>query len=178
MINNLMATSWKEDEGQLDSEVPLITEPAEIEDFCRRPDLPLSNDESVRVSEAFIALLYISYTQNILARMRTIIFSSSAVLISMMLAVGFYPFAPRPVIASWLMVLLIGLGAVVANVYAGMEKDKVLSLVTNTRAQLGWEFWARFGTFLLPPLLALLTAQFPEASDLVTSFLQPGLGGK
>jgi hypothetical protein len=175
IINDVLEPAWLSEEGRLEEIYPPENGSQTEENFAR-PDLPLSGEEDVRVGEAFVCLLYISYIQNILARMKTLIFSCSAVLVSMMLAVGFYPFAPRVAIASWLLVLLLGLGGVVGWVYAGLERDKVLSLITNTPARLGWEFWGRFAAFLLPPLLALITAQFPEASDLVASWVQPGLG--
>jgi hypothetical protein len=150
---------------------------AAADDRSTIPDTPLSTREEVRLSEAFVCILYISFIQVILARIKSIIFACSAVLISMMLAVAFYPFAPRNAVTAWLLLLLLGLGAVVTIVYAGMERNKVLSLITNTSTRLGWEFWVHFTTFLVPTLLALVTAQFPEASDFISSWI-PAFGAK
>jgi hypothetical protein len=137
--------------------------------------LPLSEDKAVRAAEEFICLLYISYIQNMLARMRTMVLSVSALYVATMLALAFYPFAPRPSIAIWMLLVLIAFAGVVAFVYAGLERDQVLSYITSTEANLGWEFWAKYATFLLPPLLALVTAQFPEIADSLLRWVQPGL---
>lgn len=136
---------------------------------------PVSTNPKVVAAEEFICLLYISYIQNILARMRTMVYSMSALYVSAMLALAFYPFAPRPSIALWMLFLLIGLGGVVAVVYVGLERDQILSYITNTDQRLGWEFWGKYATFLLPPVLALLTAQFPEIAESVLQWIQPGL---
>jgi hypothetical protein len=103
------------------------------------------------------------------------VWSMSALYVATMLALAFYPFAPRPSIAIWMLLVLIALAGVVAFVYVGLERDRVLSYITSTEANLGWEFWAKYATFLLPPLLALVTAQFPEIADSLLRWVQPGL---
>ncbi len=137
--------------------------------------LPVSEDAATRVGEEFVCLLYVSYMQNILARMRTMVFSMSAIYVSTMLALAFYPFAPRPSIASWMLGMLVVLGAVVGVVYAGMARDKILSYITNTKTALDADFWLKYAGFLVPPVLALMTAQFPEIADSVSSWVQPAL---
>ena len=137
--------------------------------------LPLNQDATVVAAEEFVCLLYVSYIQNILARMRTMVFSMSAVYVATMLSLAFYPFAPRPSIAIWMLATLVVLGVVVGVVYAGMERNKILSYITNTKTELGLEFWLKYGMFLVPPVLALLTAQFPEIADSVSSWVQPAL---
>jgi hypothetical protein len=132
----------------------------------------------VRDAEEFAALLYISYIQTILAGMRTMSFSVSALYISVMFALAFYPFAPKPSISGWMLLVLVAVGAVVATVYAGLERDPVISYITNTKTTLGWECWSKYIAFLIPPALALVTAQFPEVADLVLRWVQPALNAK
>jgi hypothetical protein len=179
VFNLILEEAWKEEAVKVrptDPHGPATRKEESTEDGEEsNPDTCLSESRVVRVAEEFVCLLYISYIQNILARMRGIILSVSAVLVSMMLAAAFYPFAPRSAITLCLLLMLIALGVVVGLVYAGMEQDKILSYITNTSTSLGWEFWGKYAAFLIPPVLALLTAQFPEIADAVASWVQPGL---
>ncbi len=113
--------------------------------------------------------------QNILARMRTMVFSMSAIYVSTMLALAFYPFAPRPSIASWMLGMLAGSLSGGGAFTRGMARDKILSYITNTKTALGADFWLKYAGFLVPPVLALMTAQFPEIADSVSSWVQPAL---
>lgn len=63
----------------------------------------------------------------------------------------------------------------VGVVYAGMARDKILSYITNTKTALGLDFWLKYAGFLVPPVLALMTAQFPELADSVSSWVQRAL---
>jgi hypothetical protein len=180
IFNGLLEPEWEKEVQTTDclldqSRVGIRSEGVSNEGEKRGANLPLSKDTKVQAGEEFVCLLYISYIQNILARMRTIIISISALYVSMMLALAFYPFAPRPSIALWMLLALIALGLVVAVVYVGLERDPILSYITNTSTDLGWEFWIKYAAFLVPPVLALLTAQFPEIADSVMQWIQPGL---
>lgn len=84
--------------------------------------LPLSNDETVRAAEEFVCLSYVSYIQNILARIRSLIVSIVLLYVAAGLAVAVYPFSPRPQIASFLLIFLLGLSVTVSIVYSGMER--------------------------------------------------------
>ncbi|WP_158790009.1 hypothetical protein [Granulicella sp. L60] len=137
--------------------------------------LPLSNDETVRAAEEFVCLSYVSYIQNILARIRSLIVSIVLLYVAAGLAVAVYPFSPRPQIASFLLIFLLGLSITVSIVYSGMERDCILSDITNTESTLGWEFYQKLALFLVPTIFALLTAQFPELTDSFLGWVQPGL---
>jgi hypothetical protein len=137
--------------------------------------LPLSSDETVRAAEEFVCLSYVSYIQNILARIRSLIVSIVLLYVAAGLAVAVYPFSPRPQIASFLLIFLLGLSVTVSIVYSGMERDCILSDITNTESTLGWEFYQKLALFLVPTIFALLTAQFPELTDSFLGWVQPGL---
>jgi hypothetical protein len=68
------------------------------------------------------------------------------------------------------------LAVVILRVYAQMHRDATLSHVTNTRpGELGTDFWLKIVTFGIAPLLGLLTTIFPQLTDFVFGWLQPGL---
>ncbi len=179
ILNRVLLPAWEVEALTTDSTLAVESHEAggdESDGKKAEPGhLPLSKDATVVAGEEFICLLYVSYIQNIVARMRTMVFSMSAVYVATMLSLAFYPFAPRPSIAIWMMATLIVLGLVVGVVYAGMERNKILSYITNTKTELGLEFWLKYGMFLVPPVLALITAQFPEIADSVSSWVQPAL---
>jgi len=57
-----------------------------------------------------------------------------------------------------------------------MHRDATLSHVTNTKpGELGIDFWFKILSFGIAPLFGLLTTVFPEITDFVFSWLQPGL---
>lgn len=139
--------------------------------------MPTVDDPVIATAEEFVCLHYVSYIQNILARMRTMVFSMIFLFVAICLAVSFYPFIPRTQVTLWMVVGLVFIGTVVIYVYAGMERDETLSYITNTEpGHLGTEFWIKTIGFLSGPILGILTTQFPSIADSILGWLQPGLG--
>jgi archaellum biogenesis protein FlaJ (TadC family) len=138
--------------------------------------LPLSEEQSVRLAEEFVCLIYLAYLQNMLARMRTLVLSMTGVFAMIALSVAFYPYTPRQLLSLSLLLLLLALGAAVGLVYAGLERDSTLSRITHTEpGSLGLDFWVRIVSFAGIPALGLLAAQFPEIADFISSWVEPGM---
>ena len=136
----------------------------------------LSEDQVVCAAEEFVSYHYIAYIQNILARLRTIIVSVVVIFVATTFAIACYPFIPRSGLFLCMLVELILIAIVVCYVYAGMARDETLSYITNTEpGRLGAEFWFKFITFIVGPLIGLMATQFPQVADSVYSWLQPGL---
>jgi len=169
IIHSLFKDSWSAERTSLDlNEAAAEGKPEER--------LPLSEDGAVRLAEEFVCMVYVGYLQNMLARMRTMVLSIAGIFTAIALSVAFYPYTPRPTIALALMLLLLGIGVVVSNVCAGLDRDSTLSHITNTEpGSLGAHFWLRIISFLGVPALGLVVAQFPEITDLVSSWIQPSL---
>jgi hypothetical protein len=55
-----------------------------------------------------------------------------------------------------------------------MERDKILSYITNTDPRLSRQFYLKSAGFLAGPILGLITAQFPAISESILGWLQPG----
>ncbi|MBB5056750.1 hypothetical protein HDF16_001435 [Granulicella aggregans] len=138
--------------------------------------IPLSDDPQIRAAEEFVAYHYISFIQNIVARMRTMTLSMIFLFITVCSAISFYPFVPRTEVSVWLILNLVLIGSAVAYVYAGMERDEILSYIASTTpGRLGTDFYVRLATFLAGPLIGVLTTQFPSITDTALQWLQPGL---
>jgi hypothetical protein len=169
IIGSLLKDGWAEERTSLD-----LNEAAE--EGNREERLPLSDDAVVRHAEEFVCMVYVGYLQNMLARVRTMVLSIAGIFAAIALSVAFYPYTPRPTITLALMLLLLGIGVVVSHVCAGLDRDSTLSHITNTEpGSLGGHFWLRILSFLAVPVLGLLVAQFPEITDLVSSWIQPSL---
>jgi len=138
--------------------------------------IPLSREPAVRAAEEFVSYHYIAFIQNIVARMRTMTLSMIFLFVAACFAISFYPFVPRTEIAVWMVLNLSFIGAAVAYVYAGMERDEILSYIANSKpGRLGVEFWVKLAGFLVVPVIGVLTTQFPSITDTVLQWLQPGL---
>ena len=142
----------------------------------QKEHLPLSEIPAVKLGEEFVCLIYVGYLQNMLARMRTMVLSMAGVFAAIALAFAFYPYTPRPLLALSLLMLLLVVGAAVAFVYAGLDRDSTLSHITNTvPGTLGSAFWFRIVSFVGVPALGLVVAQFPEIADFVVSWVEPSM---
>ncbi len=148
----------------------------EDDDTSESAQLPLNPNPVVQAAEEFVAFHYIAFIQNIVARMRTMTLSMICLFVAVCLSISFYPFVPRTEIGIWMLLNLLLIGSAVAFVYAGMERDEILSYIANTKpGKLGAEFWTRLAGFLAAPVLGILTTQCPSISDTVLQWLQPGL---
>lgn len=169
IISHLLVPEWLSERTSLDL-ADKAAEPGAKE------HLALSETPAVKLAEEFVCMVYVGYLQNMLARMRTMVLSTAGVFAAIALSLAFYPYTPRPVLALSLLFLLVVLGAVVTVVYAGLDRDSTLSHITNTEpGELGVNFWIRILSFVGVPALGLIVAQFPEITDFVVSWIQPGI---
>jgi hypothetical protein len=96
--------------------------------------------------------------------------------VSACLAVSSYPFDPRQGLVGAMIVLFILLGAPIWYVYAQIHRDSTLSNLTDTKpGELGADFWLKLVAYGAAPVLGLLTTVFPEITNFIFSWIQPGL---
>jgi hypothetical protein len=173
VINDVLAPEWQKETSSLNLQT---TSAKETENSGKLPDMSLNESDCVQNAEEFVCLHYIAFIQLILARMRTMTISMIFLFVSVCLAISSYPFVPRTQISVWMILNLALIGGVVIFVYASMERDEILSFITNTTpGHLGTDFWIKTTTFLAGPVIAVITTQFPSIADTVLSWLQPGL---
>jgi hypothetical protein len=171
VTGELLEPEWREERCSLEVQEPS----GEGERPHER--IRLSNNMPVRAGEEFVCLTYVGYLQNLLGRMRTMVLSVVGLFAAIALAVGFYPFTPRPTISLALLFLLLAIGSVVGLVFAGLDRDSTLSHITNTTpGSLGSHFWLRMLSFIGVPAMGLIVAQFPEITDFVFSWIAPTVG--
>jgi hypothetical protein len=168
VMDEVLVPEWRAERCSLE-----VQEPAG-EGGAAHEKISLSNDLPVRAGEEFVSLTYVGYLQNLLGRMRTMVLSMAGVFAAIAVAVGFYPFTPRPTISISLLCLLLLIGAVVGIVFAGLDRDSTLSHITNTQpGSLGAHFWLRMVSFIGVPAMGLIVSQFPEITDFVFSWVAP-----
>jgi hypothetical protein len=167
-IEELLEPAWRDERCFLE-----VHEPSG-EAGTSHEKIKLSDNMPVRAGEEFVCLIYVGYLQNLLGRMRTMVLSTAGLFAAIALAMGFYPFTPRPTISLSLLFLLLAIGTVVGLVFAGLDRDSTLSHITNTEpGSLGAHFWVRMVSFIGVPAMGLIVAQFPEITDFVFSWIEP-----
>lgn len=146
----------------------------------RRADVP--SFESIKHSQLrllkgeFIALRFVAFIRYIGLQMRNQLLFISVGFVLALCALKSYPFQQRQTI-SW---ILIGLFAIltigIVVVFAEMDKDAILSRISNTEAgKLDWQFLVRIVGFGALPLVTILASQVPSISNLLFSWIRPGL---
>ena len=92
------------------------------------------------------------------------------------LSVSVYPFEPHSALQTTMVLLLIVMAVVVGYVYAEMHREAILSRLTSTNVgELGWDFWLKFASAAVIPVVSLLAGQFPEVNHILFSWLEPAL---
>jgi hypothetical protein len=77
---------------------------------------------------------------------------------------------------TFLTCVLIGLAVAVIWIYAQMHRDEILSRTTETASgKLDADFFTKILSVVGIPLVMLIASQFPEVSNMLFSWLEPGL---
>ena len=130
----------------------------------------------IRNAEELVGLVYMAFIQNILGRMRSLVMGIICLFLAITVAVARYPFDPRPLISTMVVILFAILALTIIAVYAQMHRDPTLSRLTGTRpGELGADFWIKLAGFGAGPVLGLLASVFPQFTDFLFSWIQPGI---
>lgn len=133
-------------------------------------------DDSTKAAEDFVALVYASFIQVVLIRMRSLMISTCGMFVFIVASLNVYPFQPSGMLRTLSILLLIVIIFVVGLVFTQVRRDATLSRITNTTpGKLGRDFWLKVLQFGTLPLLSLLAAQFPEVAGFFLSWLEPAL---
>jgi hypothetical protein len=171
LLSKLLLPAWRTEEASLVLE---ITKEGKEEAAASPP--PQAGERHIRNAEEFVCLNYLGFIQNILGRLRTMALTIMLLFLVATVATSTYPFDPRQALSAVLVILFVIVGAVIVKVYADMHRDSTLSHVTNTKpGELGTEFWLKIVGFGFAPLIGLLARIFPGMTDLIFSWLQPGI---
>jgi hypothetical protein len=140
-----------------------------------------AHKELIEHAEHFLAMRVVTFLFHIFFHLKNLLGFVFIGLLLMLLAVTSYPFQPREWIL-WLNWTLI-LAAVFVTIifFIQMNRNSILSHLTQTTpGRLDWngEFITRLLVYGAAPVLALLSAQFPDTLRQIVSWLGSASGGQ
>jgi hypothetical protein len=162
----LLAKGWKQ--GSSES----ISSQEKQEDLAK-----LKGVDRARVAaEEFVALRYVALIRYALLQMRSFLEFLMYGFILLVLALNLYPFQGQRQIGIALIVVFLVAGGYVVRVFAQMDRNPLLSRLSETKAnELSGDFVRRLVSFGALPLITLVAAQVPAVGDFLLSWVQPTL---
>lgn len=128
------------------------------------------------LKEEFVALRALIYMRYVFRHLRVLLGFVIAGFILSVLSMSSYPFQGRRWIGGANAAVCLALGLGVVTVFAQMDRDAVMSRITDTKAnELGRTFFLRVAQYGALPLVTLLSSQFPEINRFLFSWLQPAI---
>src|SRR5581483_6080164 len=137
---------------------------------------PRADEETQWYAEEFVALQYVAFIRYVLLQMRNFLEFATTGFILLVVALLVYPFEGHRILHTTNLFLFVLLTAGIIIVFAQMDRDPLLSRLSNTNPnQLDWNFAARVASYGILPLLTLLGSQFPAIGNFLFSWVQPTL---
>jgi hypothetical protein len=128
------------------------------------------------LEEEFVAYRYLIFIRYVFRHLRNLLMFVIVGFIFSVISMHSYPFLGLRWIGVVCWVVLVTLGIGVGMVFAQMDRDAILSRLTETKAnEVGRNFFLRMLQFGALPLLTVVTTQFPAVGRLLASWLQPAL---
>jgi hypothetical protein len=133
-------------------------------------------DQVPIAAEEFLAVRFVTFITYTLRIMRGFLEFIMYGFILLVMALTVYPFEGRLYIEVAILFIFVVAGATVATVFAQMDRDPLLSRLSETKPnQLGINFVIRVVSFGALPLLTLLASLVPDVGRFLQSWLQPAL---
>jgi hypothetical protein len=127
-------------------------------------------------AEEFVALRYVAFIRYVLLQMRNFLEFITTGFILMVISLIVFPFEGHRALNTGTLATFAVLAVSVALVFAQMDRDPLLSRLSDTKAnKLDFSFLTRLITYGALPLIALLGTQFPSIGNFLFSWLQPAL---
>ena len=129
-----------------------------------------------RCASDFVALRYAAWIRYVVAHMRNLLWHVSIGFALMVVALNTLHFQ-SPQILRYFLTATFGLAAVpMLLLFAQVERNPVLSRMAETKSgELGLDFYLKFASFGLLPMISVLSTVFPDLAQFLTSWLQPTL---
>ena len=116
------------------------------------------------------------YIRHVLRQMRSVLWFIVIDFVLTVLALSSYPFQSNRVVSVACVGILVILGAGMVVVLAQMDRNTVLSRLSDgTPHELGTSFYLRLTSFGALPLLTVLATQFPPIAQFLSGWVQPVL---
>jgi hypothetical protein len=137
--------------------------------------VPLQDrDKVVLLQEEFLALRMLIFIRYVLRQLRNWIGFIAAGFVISIISMNSYPFQGHRWIGLTSLFTLLAIGTGVGFVFAEMDRDAILSRLSNTKAnELGPTFFLRLARFGALPLLTVLAAQFPSINRALFFWIKP-----
>ncbi len=152
MLTQLLIPTWREESDSLVLDRPGKAEESGKDKTDAGTPSVAALPPHIRNAEELVCMVYMAFIQNILGRIRSLAMGMVCVFISITVAVASYPFDPRPVLSSVVVVLFVSLATTITLVYSQMHRDPTLSNLTGTTpGELGSDFWFKLIGFRCRP---------------------------
>jgi hypothetical protein len=136
----------------------------------------LKASRAVVLQEEFVALRVVSWIRYVLRQIRNLFQFIVVGFVLFVLALNSYPFQSEKLIAHLTIGMSIVLGLVVITILAGLDRDSLLSRITNSTAgKLEKTFYLRLMSYGAVPALTVFASQFPSVGRVLYSAVQPAL---
>ncbi len=137
---------------------------------------PPDGNEVHIVAEEFVALRFVAFMRYVGVQLRNLLSFVVAGFILCVASVRSYPFLAHRSIGWALSLLFIALGIPVVIAFAQMDKDAILSRLSDTQpGKLDRAFYVRLVSYGALPLLTVLASQFPPIGRFLFSWVQPAI---
>jgi hypothetical protein len=128
------------------------------------------------LAEDIIALPFYAYIRNVIGELRNLLFFVGLALSLLFAAFHTYPFRADQAIDWWFFGLFAFMGAGIVLVVAQMERNPLLSRLSNTTpGELGPGFYLQLLKYGAVPLLTIFGSQIPWVSNVLFKLVQPAL---
>jgi hypothetical protein len=128
------------------------------------------------LEEEFIALRHLIYLRYVFRQLRNLLGFIVGGFILSVISFSSYPFQGHRSLSFASLIAFLALGVGVGIVFAEMDRDAILSRLTETNAnEVGKTFFMRLVQYGSLPLLTLLASQFSRVNHALFSWLQPVL---
>lgn len=129
-----------------------------------------------RWSTDFVALQFTKYLIYVVGQIQAIAWCISFGLLMLIVVLNSYSPQSPLLVGRFLAALLLIIGVVVFWVFAGMERNAILSHISGTQpGKLNQEFWVQLIGMGILPLIAVLSHLFPSISNFLFSWVGSGV---
>ena len=137
----------------------------------------ISDSEKARLyAEEFLAFRCLVLIRHVMRNMRNLLWFLVFGFVLLVLSMESYSFQAPRAIGFQAVVLFLLLGAALTRIFAQMDRNPILSRLTNTRPhELSGEFGVRLLTAGSLPLITVLGSQFPAIGRFLSSWMEPAL---
>jgi hypothetical protein len=133
-------------------------------------------EQTVRLAGEYVALRCLAFIRYASLQLRNLLGFLTTAFILSLISLRSYPFQEPRSIGWSISLVFVVLGSGIVLVFAQMDKDHILSRVSNTSpGKLDKEFFLRVISFGALPLITVIASQFPSIGRFLFSWVQPGL---